>query len=224
MTASEDGRVWCQSYINANSSFCPGVIRFKSPGPIDSNYAGPWQNALPNNPQGYGFSNFISFPGVEGYFNTAQTVIYDEKRQALYSLRAQQAPDWAQNMRIYLMISRDNGQNWSDPFYISNSNFANRGFPSMALDTKTGDLVFGWYDGRNDKTEKSVQYFGAVLCAKQLDKMVEEIPPSDPLFTLPPATTPLPPNMEALKDPKLQKVNEVRMKKLRELRNKRHPH
>ena len=94
------------------------------------------------------------FPGVVGYFNSVQTVIYDEKRQALYSLRCQQAPDWAQNMRIYLMISRDNGQNWSNPFYISNSNFANRGFPSMALDTKTGDLVFGWYDGRNDKTRE----------------------------------------------------------------------
>ena len=173
LTASEDGRVWCQSYAFPFSAFMPGVIRFKSPGPVDSNYAGPWQNAFPNNPEGYGLGNFISYP-VYGYFNSVQTIIYDERRQALYSLRAQQAPDWAQNMRIYLMISRDNGQSWNDPFYISNYNFANRGFPSMALDTKTGDLIFGWYDGRNDKTEKSVQYVGAVLSEKQLDEMVGE--------------------------------------------------
>ena len=103
---------------------CQVLFRFKSPGPVDSNYAGPWQNALPNNPSGYSLSNFISYPQVpgiaSGYVNSVQTVIYDEKRQALYSLRCQQAPDWAQSMRIYLMISRDNGQSWSNPFYISN--------------------------------------------------------------------------------------------------------
>ena len=42
----------------------------------------------------------------------------------------------------------------------------------MALDPKTGDLIFGWYDGRNDPTYKSVQYFGARISAKELDKMV----------------------------------------------------
>ena len=225
VTASEDGRVWCQSFMDVFSTFMPGVIRFKSPGPVDSNYAGPWQNALPNNPSGYSLSNFISYPQVpgiaSGYVNSVQTVIYDEKRQALYSLRCQQAPDWAQSMRIYLMISRDNGQSWSNPFYISNCNFANRGFPSMALDTKTKDLVFGWYDGRKDKTEKSVQYAGAVLYKEQLDEMVEKIPLSNPLFTLPPATTPIPPNVEALKDPKVKKLIESRIKNLRDRRDRR---
>ena len=60
----------------------------------------------------------------------------------------------------------------------------------MALDPVTGDLVFGWYDGRNDPTFKSVQYFGAVITAKQLDKLVEKIPLSNPLYTLPSATVP----------------------------------
>ena len=160
LTASEDGRFWSQSFVPSFSMFMAAVIRFKSPGPIDSNYAGPWQNALPNNSTAYGFGNFISYPPVPGeaagYVTTVQNLIYDEKRQVLYSLRCQQAPDWDQTMRLYLMISGDNGQNWSNPYYIANTDFANRGYPSMSLDT-SGALVFGWYDGRNDKTEKTVQ-------------------------------------------------------------------
>ena len=54
----------------------------------------------------------------------------------------------------------------------------------MALDPKTGNLVFGWYDGRNDPTFQSVQYFGAVLPAKELDRLVEAIPLSNPLYNL----------------------------------------
>ena len=60
----------------------------------------------------------------------------------------------------------------------------------MALDSVTGNLVFGWYDGRNDPTFKSVQYFGAVITAKTLDKLVEKIPLSNPLYSIPPATLP----------------------------------
>ena len=46
-----------------------------------------------------------------------------------------------------------------DPIDISTTDFANRGFQSMALDSVTGNLVFGWYDGSNDPTFQSVQYF-----------------------------------------------------------------
>ena len=42
----------------------------------------------------------------------------------------------------------------------------------MALDPVTGNLVFGWYDGRNDPTFKSMQYFGAIMPAAQLDALV----------------------------------------------------
>ena len=114
------------------------------------------------------------------------------------------------------MISRDNGQTWNNPFYISNSNFANRGFPSMALDTKTGDLGFGWYDGRDDKTEKSVQYVGAVLDHKELDEMVEKIPLSNPLFTRPPATTPIPPGVVEVKDERVKKMLDVRTEAIKD--------
>ena len=37
---------------------------------------------------------------------------------------------------------------------------------------------------------KTVQYFGVVITAPQLDKLVEKIPLSNPLYTLPSATIP----------------------------------
>lgn len=196
IAASEDGRVWTSSYVNLLRLIIPSVIRFKSPGPIDRNYAGPWQVTITNilaSIQTTGLpvvppiTTQISFPEF-GYFNSIRSLLYDEKRQALYLMFANQVPDQSQNMRIYLLISRNNGQSWSDPLYISTSNFANRGFPTMALDSKNGNLVFGWLDGRNDPTFKSVQYFGAILPAKTLDKLVNQIPLSNPLFSLPPAT------------------------------------
>ena len=85
-------------------------------------------------------------------------------------------------MRLYFIISRDNGQTWSDPIDISTTDFANRGFQSMAFDPVTGNLVFGWYDGRNDPTFQSIQYFAAIMPAAQLDALVNKIPLSNPLY------------------------------------------
>lgn len=76
---------------------------------------------------------------------------------------------------------------WSDPILINNTDFANRGYFSMALDEVTGDLVFGWYDGRNDPTYHKLEYFGSVLLAKELDKLVQAIPLSNPTFQVPSA-------------------------------------
>ena len=189
ITASADGRVWVQATA---FSFFPNfspvssdayTVRFKSPGPIDANYAGPWQTAIITPNTAPGTVLFTSYPG-SGYFNTVQSNIYDEQRQALYSMINQQVPS-SQNMVIYIIISRNNGQTWTKPFYISNSNKNNRGFPSMVLDVKTGNLVFGWYDGRNDPSAKSVEYEGAVLLADQLTEMVNKIPLTNPLYSIP---------------------------------------
>jgi hypothetical protein len=57
----------------------------------------------------------------------------------------------------------------------------------MALDPVTGNLVFCWYDGRNDPSFKSVQYFAACIPAKKLDKLVNQIPLSNPLYVVPSA-------------------------------------
>ena len=96
-------------------------------------------------------------------------------------------------MRLYFIISRDNGQTWSSPIDISTTDFGNRGFQSMALnqwidpvsgELISGGLVFGWYDGRNDPTFQSVEYYAATISAKKLDKLVNAIPCSDPIYSI----------------------------------------
>lgn len=199
ITASADGRVWIFGYTTGfGSSLMPAPmssitsmrLTFKSPGAIDSNYAGPWDFNIAN------YANDIlesgqdlSYPGAD-YFNSVQTNIYDDKRQALYQTSIGHAPDLGQGMRLYFAISRDNGQTWSQPIDISNSDIGNRGFQSMALDVIKGDLYFGWYDGRENPEAGDINYYGAVITAKELDEMVNKIPLSNPLYTVPPATTP----------------------------------
>ena len=183
ITASADGRVWMQgvpAQYALISSTLPLGIMFKSPGAIDQNYAGLWQFALENQ------ITVVSSQPIAGYLaQSPQSIIYDEARQALYSISVRYSNSLSSNnMRIVFIISRDNGQTWSDSIDISTSNFANRGFQSMALDPVTGNLVFGWYDGRNDPTFKSIQYFGAILPAAQLDALVNRIPLSNPLYNL----------------------------------------
>jgi hypothetical protein len=188
--ASADGRVWLYGipWGGEGSSITSSRIIYKSPGSITENYAGSWDFAMAN------FLNidwqlplFISQPGSRGYFYVPRDIIYDESRQALYAVTIANQPDFSQNMQIYLAISRDNGSTWSSPVAIATTDFANRGFVSMALDRVTGNLLFGWYDGRNDPTYQSVEYYAAILTSKQLDKLVKDIPLSDPLYAIPAA-------------------------------------
>jgi hypothetical protein len=96
-----------------------------------------------------------------------------------------QTPDYSQNMRITFSISRNNGLTWSNPIDVATTQFANRGYQTMALDEATGNLAIGWYDGRNDPTFQSLEYMAAVIPASTLDCLVNQIPLSDPLFTIP---------------------------------------
>jgi len=191
LTASADGRVWLQSIprcAGAYSYVSPITLVFKSPGLLDENYAGAWHTIiLDNNEFQYDDSDSLSQP-VKGYiFHSVQSIFYDTTREALYAIVAAENPDGSQNMRIFLIISRDNGQTWSTPIDISNSRVGNRGFQALALDSVTNDLLFGWYDGRNDPTFKSVEYFGAILPARTLDKLVAGLPLSNPLYVVPSA-------------------------------------
>lgn len=201
ITASSDGRVW---YLGTPSGLGPGelpnpgtaisTIRtiFKSPGPLDKNYAGPWDFTYLNLLNEFFFAPTEKSQPFFGFLhNSIQSNLYDDARQALYGIVSAQNPDFSQNMRLYFRISRDNGQTWSNAMDISNSQKGNRGFQSMALDPVTGDLYFGWYDGRGDPSFKSLEYFGAVIPAKQLDKLVNDIPLSNPLYQLPSAGNPL---------------------------------
>lgn len=200
VTAASDGRIW---YLGTPSGEVPGelpnpgtsisTIRmvFKSPGALDQNYVGPWDFAYLNLLNEFFFAGNEASQPVFGFIhNSIQANLYDDARQALYGIISAQNPDNSQNMRLYFRISRDNGQTWSNAMDISTSHSGNRGFQSMALDPVTGDLYFGWYDGRHDPTFKSLEYFGAVIPSKQLDKLVKEIPLANPLFSVPPGGTP----------------------------------
>lgn len=204
VTASVDGRVWYQGFPHNPSHLQPNCVVFKSPGAININYAGPWQYETSDE-----ITDKQTSQPVRGYFfNSVQSVIYDDARQALYIAIAGQTPDDSQNMRIYFLISRNNGQSWSQPIDLSNTDFANRGFQSMALDSATGNLVFGWYDGRNGSNFADVQYFGAVITSKELDKLVNQIPLSNPLYTLPLAVAS--PQSSDERDVKLYKIRQKR--------------
>ena len=208
--AAADGRVWLDGVIlpsiENSGGQCPFnyiqplLTLYKSPGPLDQNYAGPWQFTIWNSLQEN--SNPIVTQAVNsqpylGYFPTVQCIIYDENLKALYELQALRSPDYSQNMRLVFLISRNAGQTWSDPIDINSSKKLNRGFPSMALDPITGSLVFGWYDGRNGSEDPnnvnygSVQYFSAIISKKKLKKLVNAITLSDTTFTLPSSNIPI---------------------------------
>jgi len=219
MTASQDptdGRLWVASSnaFFAQYWFSGYGLRFKSapniyyPDIVQANYAGSWQIMS----QVFYYINTgsgtISFENFQ-YFNPRKTIVYDDARQALYVIVNNRihvdpyaVPDFtqnpvppptnsSQNMTLSFMISRDNGMNWSDPIYVSTTNFANRGFQSIALDTKKGNLLFGWYDGRNTSPNsptafQTLEYYSAVIPSKKLTKLVNQIPLSNPRFALGP--------------------------------------
>lgn len=214
LTASAEGRLWLTGWTAGfGPTFFPAPMTtvtsmrtvFKSPGPINSNYVGPWDFNIAN------YADYILFSGQDNsqpifaYFNSFRTAVYDDKRQALYQTSIGHFPDQGQNMRLYFAISRNNGQTWSQPIDISNSDLGNRGFQSIALDPISGNLIISWYDGRNGGPEFArVEYFGAVITACELDKLVEKIPLSNPVYSIPPTTTILPqPKIKLSKEHKM---------------------
>ena len=213
IAAADDGRVWRYSVINSfgvHSYIQPLSLTYKSPGPIDQNWVGAWDLYNLNDISDQWFlTNLISYPQVGYFANSAREIIYDNKRQALYIVPNAQTPYYSQNVKLQFQISRNNGQTWSDPITINDIDFANRGYVSMALDESTGDLLFGFYDGRNDPTYQTVQYFGAIFPAKQLDCLVQKIPLSAP-FVVPAFN----PNINSSKEKKNADV-------LKSIRNRR---
>lgn len=202
IAASADGRVFT---FGESSGLAPGLypypggsrlssrLVFKSPGPLDANYAGPFDVFISSIASETIYATTWASQPVFGVFGlTVVNVIYDDKRQALYAILGAHYPDNSENSLIYLSISRNNGQSWSSPIEISNSKKNNRGFASEALDTVTGDLLFGFYDGRDYSNQISLGYFGAVLPSKTLDKLVNSIPLSNPVYAIPPPSPAVP--------------------------------
>lgn len=194
LAASEDGRFWAVgvSWYTSLYSLTPSAVLFKSAGPIDSNYAGPWlsgANSVIAQLAGSGVSQY-GFKAVPqyGYFPDQMNVngtVYDEKLKALYLLYSMVSPTYSQNCRIVFAISRNNGQSWSRIYDVGTTNFASRGFTSLVRDEKTGNLVIGWYDGRNDETLTRLQYFGEIIEKDILENLVNEIPLTNPKYIIP---------------------------------------
>ena len=199
ITASADGRTWTFGPgLYAGTTAVSVQVLYGSPGPIDNNYAGPWDvcSVLAGN---LTFTpGFSTSQPVDGYiYQSVKSIIYDDARQALYAVIAHVTPDSpaavstpfgsrnSQNMRISLMISRNNGQNWSAPITVNTSDVANRGYQSMALDTASGNLLISWYDGRQDPSFQSLQYMATVVPAAMLTAMVNAIPLSNPAYHVP---------------------------------------
>lgn len=203
VAAADDGRVWSTSQVYFTTVGMGTSIRFKSsatnsfyPDVVAANHSGYWIVA-----EAYGYypqltaeseyySVFTSNP-VFGYFNDDRVIVWDEPRQALYLVSQFGPLPGSQDTRIAFVISRDNGQSWSDLIYVANTFAANRGQVNMTLDPVTGDLIFSWYDGRNDTTTyENIQYFAGIMPAAQLTTLVNDIPLSNPTYQSPNANVP----------------------------------
>ena len=200
--SAEDGRVWIFE-ITDN-----GSVYYKSAPPslattniVADNWAGPFPvcDTFSSNQRTSG--HLVASP-VYGFFGNSGTILFDEVRQALYVVVVTYpvtnvgfdsnpiAPD-SQNMSIYLLISVTNGLSWSAPIMISNTSAGNRGQQAAVIDPVTNDLVFSWYDGRSGAPGGSeyattpyqtVQFYGSVLAAADLDAYVADLTPSNPIF------------------------------------------
>ncbi len=180
LAASPNGRVWCEgiNYGSATGATVPVGSRFKSPGALSGNYNLPSTVATVSSAFADGNANEMAQPS-RGFFNvTVQGNVFDVARQALYTLVTDKVSSNAasQNMQINLYISRNNGTTWSAPIGIATTTTANRGFASLALDPVTNDLVLGWYDGRNDTTYKSIEYYASYIPAATLTSLVNSVP------------------------------------------------
>lgn len=232
IASSNDGRVWTYgtSSIGLNRSIIIGTsMLYKSPGALNENYSGNWTNVISlqnisNNPVFQGL--YVSQP-QRGYLNSSTTsIIYDDDREALYTISMKKVPDFDQNSELNFLISRNNGQTWSDPIKISNTNFANRGFQSMALDPVSKNLVFGWYDGRHDPTFKTLEYYSAIIDKNTLDKLVASISLSNPILLTGDATannlntSDVTANINNINDICLDDINKIRTNRLKRINEK----
>ena len=118
--------------------------------------------------------------------STARGLIYDTKRQALYALAYAQNPDYSQNMRLYFFISRDNGERGPIRSTSEAAMMEIAVFLLWHWMKKQETLFLGGAMVEMTRNFKTMEYFGAILPAKKLDKLVNSIPLSNPLFIQPP--------------------------------------
>jgi hypothetical protein len=134
-------------------------------------------------------SSITSFNSIDGALSFVAMFSfayeYDNARQALYAFLTVN-PLGSQNMDMYLIISRDNGQTWSDPIVVSTDVTGNKAVGNLSLDKMTGDMHLSWTDGRVDPENAIlVQRYYAFIPAATLDGYVNAIPLRNPKYKLP---------------------------------------
>ena len=192
ITSSLEGKVWYFGYTNTsttNFNWVSQKVVFKAPGSINENIVGPWDVGFTDYTSNiYSTGTTTSSPGTE-IFSAQRDVLYDEHRKALYAIINFQKLDInlkkkkTQNMQLYLVISRNNGQTWSPAIELSTSSIGNRGYASVSLENTTKSLIIGWYDGRHGEPKlESLEYYGTIIPAYILDEIVQKIPLSNPMY------------------------------------------
>jgi hypothetical protein len=63
---------------------------------------------------------------------------------------------------IVTQSSTDEGQDWSTPVIVNDTDTNSRFLPSIDVDPSTGDVAVGWLDARNDPNNQATQFFVAV--------------------------------------------------------------
>ncbi len=124
------------------------------------------------------FSNLESFGTVVPYMpnrNSLSTqgfgrIEFDPEKNRLYLGLQDMQPDFSGDMTLNLVHTDDDGQTWSTVRPIADTNKQARGTLSMSRDPITGNLLFSWYDARDQEDQTNVNTFMAILTKKELDR------------------------------------------------------
>lgn len=112
-----------------------------------------------------------------GILSSVQTqgLAYDEVRGRLYALVLSekkpinvqdpaQANEHFNKGIMNLVWSYNNGQTWTDPIPIRDTDIGQAGICTLNLDPTTGNLVFGWYDPREDpEQQQEIKWYATII-------------------------------------------------------------
>jgi hypothetical protein len=173
-TVSSDGHVFMAGNLGntIGINFYANTFAFKSPGPFDPLLVHAPQTTI-NTTQDVPQTIAIPEAFYSWFIQGALSITVDNKRNVIYTTYCEQPDDQSQDFYLYFILSFDQGKTWSPRIPIATSHLNNRGHETLVLDEHDGGLYFGWYDGRNDPSQESVQYFLGYITSEKLDKLVK---------------------------------------------------
>jgi hypothetical protein len=182
MAIKPDGTVFLYSFFTITSNWSPNLLAIKYPpnatvtDPLDPTLLILRGTVADNISQNGNQVQSIPYPptGYDWYFSaTDRNLQWDERRKLLYALQTEQPSVTSQDMYIWLVVTADNGHTWSRRFPVTNSHKRNRGYPSLAYDSKSETMIISFYDGRNSKTG-DLQYMVQFFSKQELDEIARQ--------------------------------------------------